>query len=94
MSSLFIVTSAIHTKFGVYSVEDRLNQTIASLQSIKDKCNADIVVLDGGENSLSEEEKEKLKPYTNSIVEFCNDPLVKEIQQIQDDWDVVKKNFY
>lgn len=87
--SLFLVSSAIHTKHGVYDAETRLNQTIETCKSIKSKCNADIILLDGGNQSLTIEEKKILSDYIHRFYDFTEEDTVKQIQKI-DNWDVVK----
>jgi hypothetical protein len=87
--SLFLVSSAIHTKHGVYDAEARLNQTIETCKSIKSRCNADIILLDGGEKSLTIEEKKILSDYIHRFYDFTEEDTVKQIQKI-DNWDVVK----
>ena len=70
MPSLFIVTSALHTKFGVFSAEQRLAQTLSSMRSIKERCGADIFLLDAGDAQISDEVKQQLNPYTTGLVEY------------------------
>ena len=87
--SLFLVTSAIYTRFGVYDKQQRLQQTLSTLDSIKSKCNADIILLDAGESSLSEEDKALFSNHLIDIVQFSTDPAVKNIQT-NSNWDIVK----
>jgi archaellum biogenesis ATPase FlaH len=87
--SLFLVTSAIHAKFGVFSTEQRLEQTVNTLKSVKKYCDADIILLEAGSDSLSNEERELLKEYVINILDFTSLPFVKEIQK-ETDWDFVK----
>ena len=59
---LFLVSSAIHVKHGIYNTKERLDQTIATCASIKAKVpNADIIILDGGHEHLTDDEKEILR---------------------------------
>lgn len=87
--SLFLVSSAIHTKHGVYDTETRLQQTIDTCKSIRSKCNADIILLDGGQKSLSKEEKEILSDYILRFYDFSEEETVKRIQNV-DNHDIVK----
>lgn len=53
MTSLFLVTSAIHTSYGKYSTEERIEQTKETLKSIKTYVpESSIIVLDCGEKSV------------------------------------------
>lgn len=87
--SLFLVSSAIHTKHGVYSPEQRLEQTLETLKSIKERCDADIVILDGGDAIPTEEEQAQLTKYARAIVSFSDAPSVKQVLQIPSQ-DIVK----
>ena len=86
---LFLVSSAIHTNHGVYNAEQRLEQTINTLKSIKDRCDADIVLLDGGLKAPTDEERKVLEEYTKGIVSFSDAPSVKDILAIPSQ-DIVK----
>jgi len=86
---LFLVSSAIHTNHGVYNSEQRLEQTINTLKSIKERCDADIVLLDGGLKSPTDEERKILEEYTKGIVSFSDAPSVKDILAIPSQ-DIVK----
>ena len=49
MTSLFIVTSAIHTNYGECVTKDRIEQTRETLESIKTYApNSSVVIIDGG----------------------------------------------
>jgi len=37
MRTAFLMTSALNTRFGVYATEERINQTLDSIYSIKKK---------------------------------------------------------
>jgi hypothetical protein len=86
---LFVVSSAIHANWGVYNAEERLNQTIDTLKSIKERVDADIVILDGGSKPLSDEEKEKIQKYIRLFYDFSSADNVVQIQKVNN-WDIVK----
>jgi len=86
---LFLVSSDIHTNHGVYSPEQRLEQTINTLKSIKERCDADIVLLDGGLKSPTDEERKVLEEYTKGIISFSDAPSIKDILAIPSQ-DIVK----
>ena len=87
--SLFLVSSAIHTKHGIFSPEQRLQQTIETCKSIKSRCPADIMIIDGGDKDLSEDEKKELSPHIDTFVSFCESPHLKNILVIPSQ-DIVK----
>jgi hypothetical protein len=54
-NNVFIITSTINTQFGLISVEDRYQQTIATIDSIKQKDkNAVIILIDNSSVPLSD----------------------------------------
>jgi len=58
--SVFLVSSAIHAKHGVYDTQTRLEQTIETCKSIRNKCDADIILLDGGYQDITEKERDDI----------------------------------
>lgn len=88
--SLFIVSSAIHANHGVFDKNERLNQTIETCKSIRQRVSdCDIFILDGGTKDLSDEEKDKLQPYMDNFYSYADSENVKEIQKSKN-WDIVK----
>lgn len=87
---LFVVSSAIHANWGVYSTQERLTQTIGTCRSIRDRVpDCDIILLDGGTKILEKEEQEQIKDYITAFYSFADAPNVKHVQSIQN-WDIVK----
>lgn len=90
MKNLFLLSSAINAKHGIYSPRERFNQTLASCKSIKNRCpNADIIVVDGGLKPINEMQSEKLKPYITDFLFYGDRIPVQEIQQ-STNHDIVK----
>ena len=54
---LFIVTSALNPNMGILNREERMQQTIEGLQSLRNKCPDAIVLLADGSPEKVEEEK-------------------------------------
>lgn len=87
----FIVTSAINTKFGVYNSEQRLEQTLETIKSIKDRVTDPlIIVLEVAGVPLTEEQKNALTANCNHLIDFTTDPAVTGLYHSTDNWDVVK----
>ena len=85
----FIITSAINTKFGVFSSSERMQQTLHTIASIKSHCpNAKIFLLEMAGESLSEEQQKLLQSYVE-IIDFTESGSVQEIYQ-SPNWDLVK----
>ena len=87
----FMVTSAINTKFGVFTAEQRLQQTIDTTESIRSRVpNAIIYLIEMSAIPLSEEQRVALGPYVHDIIDFNDDQDVKDIFNGSDNWDWVK----
>lgn len=88
---LFLVSSAINTKFGVFDSEQRLAQTIATIQSIKQRVPAaDICLIEMGAIELTYTQRQQLLENATSITEFANDEVVGNLYHSTDNWDIVK----
>jgi hypothetical protein len=85
-----MVTSAINTKFGVYTSSQRLYQTIATVDSIKERVpDAKIVVVEMAAIPLRDDQIEALEAKSDLLINFNNDEDVQAIF-VSDNWDVVK----
>lgn len=90
--SLFVVSSALHAKHGVYSASERIEQSIQTFESIRKYANgSDIIILDGGYKNITEEEQSYLKYYIKGFYSFSDIAQVKQIQTLTN-WDVVKNS--
>jgi len=88
----FVVTSAVNSKFGVYSAEQRLEQTINTLRSIKVKVpDAKIIVMECAGTALTQDQSDVLEQNCDLLLDFSRDPDVLAIYQ-SDNWDVVKNS--
>jgi hypothetical protein len=85
-----MVTSAINTKFGVYDTDTRLQQTLATVESIKKYApGAKIILVECGAIPLTEAQETALNAEVNEIISYNDDEDVKAIF-VSDNWDVVK----
>jgi len=92
MTPGFIITSALNTRFGIFSAEQRLKQTIATIDSIKHHCpDAPIALLEMAGEPLKLEQQAQLDPLVASIIDFTPLPAVQEIYK-NPNWDVVKSS--
>jgi hypothetical protein len=89
--SVFVVSSAIHAKHGVYSSEERIEQSIRTFESIRKHTDSDIIVLDGGYKNISSEEQDKLKEYITAFYNFSDTQNIQDIQK-STNWDIVKNS--
>ena len=87
----FMITSAINTKFGIYTSEQRLQQTIDTINSINGRVpNAKIHLIEMAAIPLTDEQREILRPLVDGIMDFDEDPDVKDIFNGSENWDWVK----
>lgn len=88
----FVVTSAINSKFGIYTPKERLAQTVITLQNIKFKVpDAKIIVMECAGTALNQEQSDTLENNCDLLLDFSQDPAVLAIYQ-SDNWDVVKNS--
>jgi len=86
----FMVTSAINTKFGVYNNQQRLEQTLGTIDSIRARVpDAKIVVVEMGAIPLTDEQTDTLESASDLLINFNDDEDVQAIF-VSDNWDVVK----
>jgi len=91
MKHCFIVTSAVNSRFGVYSPEDRLLQTVITIRSIKQKIpDAKIVLMEVTGVPPTEQQVETLSSESDVFLDFTDEEDVKQLYTSTDNWDVVK----
>lgn len=77
--TLFIVTSALNPEMGIINREDRLNQTIDGLKSLREKMpDALVMMVDGSPNKIEDHKVKALQEYVNFFADFSHD---KDISQ-------------
>ena len=88
---VFMITSAINTKFGVYSSQQRLEQTLATIASVKKHVpDVRIFLLEMAGLPLTDDQAATLSAEVESLINFTNDPDVVGLYNSTDNWDVVK----
>ena len=91
MKALFVLSSAINTRFGAYKPDVRLQQTIDSIKSIKERCpDAKVCVVEMAGVPLEEEQARQLQAHCNYFFDFSRDEAVKSIYESTENWDWVK----
>lgn len=91
MKPLFILTSALNTKFGVHSNELRLQQTLDSITSIRRYApGAKIAIVEMGGIPSTDEQIATLKSHSDFYYNYSNDEAVQDIFHSTDNWDIVK----
>lgn len=90
MKHAFIVTSAVNSKFGVFSPAERLQQTIDTITSIKSKLpDAKIFVMECCGTPTTVEQANQLKAVSDVFVDYSHDADVQDMYD-SDNWDIVK----
>lgn len=80
---LFIVTSALNPNMGILNREERLQQTIEGLESLRKVCPEAIVILAEGSPEKVEEEKIKqLENLVNFVADFSGDKDIAQFASI------------
>ena len=88
----FIVTSAVNSKFGVYSPEERLAQTVITLQNIRFRVpDAKIIVMECAGTPITDAQSNILENNCDLVIDFSRDADVQAIYQ-SENWDVVKNS--
>jgi len=76
---LFIVTSALNPQMGVVNCEDRLQQTLDGLLSLRERCPEAIIILaDGSPEKVEAEKYEQMQALVDLVADFSGD---KDISQ-------------
>ena len=92
MNPGFIVTSAINTKFGVFNAEERLQQTLSTIDSIYARCpDAYVALIEMAGSPLLAEQKAALHEVVDVVIDFSGTADVRAIYQ-NPNWDVVKSS--
>jgi hypothetical protein len=91
MKPLFILTSALNTKFGVHSNEQRLAQTLDSIASIRRYCpGASVAVVEMGGIPATDEQIATIESQVEYYYNFSLNEAVQGIFHSTDNWDIVK----
>lgn len=86
----FVVTSAVNSKFGVFTPAERLQQTLDTIASIKTKVpNSKIFIMECCGTPVNEEQLLTLARSCDAVINFSTDPDVQAMYD-SDNWDVVK----
>jgi hypothetical protein len=91
MKTAFIITSALNTKFGVYKTEERLQQTLATAASVRNKVpDATLIAVEMAGVPPTEEQIRIMSEAFDQYIVLSHDTDVQGIYNSTDNWDVVK----
>ena len=86
-----MITSAINSKFGLYAGDTRLQQTLATVESVRLRVpNAKIFLLEMTGVPLTEHQKSSLLAKVDHVIDFTSDPDVVGLYHSTENWDIVK----
>jgi len=88
---LFIITSAINTKFGSYDPDQRLLQTFDTFNTIRERVpDAKIIIVESSGYKLEQEKLDILSSKTHGVINMSGDPAIQRYYNGTDNWDIVK----
>ena len=88
----FVVTSAVNSKFGVYTPAARMQQTLTTLQNIRQRVpGCKIIVMECAGTPLTDAQSALIEENCDLLMDFGPDPDVQAIYQ-STNWDVVKNS--
>lgn len=84
MKNIFIVPSCIKSLIGNVAFDDRYNLTFNTFETIRNKVeNATIIFCDSSIGGLSDEHKTKLSSHVDYYIDFSNDAIAQEYNQMR-----------
>lgn len=91
MNHLFVISSAINTKFGVFDSNQRLLQSYRTFKSVYDRVpGARLAVIESSGYPLDKEIVDALHGVVHCLVDMSKSPEVYRIHSSTPNWDIVK----
>jgi hypothetical protein len=91
MNHLFVISSAINTKFGEFDSNQRLLQTYRTFKSVHDRVpNAKLAVFESSGYPLDSETVQALHNVVHCLVDMSKNKEVSRIHNSTPNWDIVK----
>ena len=91
MNHLFVISSAINTKFGEFDSNQRLLQTYRTFKSVHDRVpNAKVAVIESSGYPLDPEIVKSLQNVLHCLVDMSRNEEVSRIHRSTPNWDIVK----
>jgi hypothetical protein len=74
----FVITSGIHGPYGVFTPETRLEQTLQTANSIREKITDAVIILaEGGAHKLSPSELNTLATVFDRVIDYTDDSIIQ-----------------
>lgn len=84
MKPLFLITSALNPSYGVFSLQERLEQTQGTIKSIRQHVpEADVFLVDVSVNKLPDEVKAQILPTVNYYMDLSDNETMKQLSLAQ-----------
>jgi hypothetical protein len=91
MKHCFIVTSAVNSRFGVYSPAERLQQTLDTVASIRAHVpDSEVVIMEVTGADLHPDQAQALENACDIFIDLTDEPDVRNMYTSTDNWDIVK----
>ena len=94
MKTMFIVTSAVESRFGIYTPEQRLKQTLDTIANLRERVpDCQVVISEVSGNGISEQYENQLLDAVDVYLDFTTNTDVRGIYNERtwyNNWDVVK----
>jgi hypothetical protein len=91
MKPLIILTSALNTRFGAHTTEQRMQQTLDSVASVRKYCpTAKVALVEMAGIPLTKDQLDQFFMSVDYLLDFTHDEAVTEIYKSTDNWDIVK----
>lgn len=88
---LFLLSSAVATAHSKFSLDERVNQTLVTIDSIRNKVpGAKIAIFESSAIKLEDPVKQKLREVSDFIAYTGEDPIIQTIYNGTENWDMIK----
>lgn len=94
MNALFVITSAVESRFGVYNPEQRLQMTLETIANVRDRVpGVKIAISEVSGNGLAQQYEDRLLEQVDVYLDFTTNDEVRRVYNNPswyDNWDIVK----
>ena len=88
---LFLVSSAVATEHSMFTLDERLEQTLVTVNSIRNKVpGAKIAIFESSAIKIEDSIKRKLREVSDFIAYTGEDPIIHTIYNQCENWDMIK----
>lgn len=90
--NIFVVTSAIHSRFGIYKADERFVQTLNTLDSIRQRDPSAYIIISEAsmERPINKDEQRELLQKADTIINLHQTKELQDAYKSTGNWDLVK----